>query len=187
MTKEIYEALEKRLLEKVPGLKYVDWYYGQYDEADDDAMVWITPSVFLEFFPMDWQQLGQSGMQMGTLRFTTHVVTDTAYDDKQRMTVHNHLSFEKSVYIALQGWDCMLSYLDNYAALANTNNDVQLFNSITRETSESDHALQRFIVTKASYECNVIDASLSLLLVGDMTDVSNVVLDLEVDKVDFIP
>jgi hypothetical protein len=185
MNKEIYEALEKRIQEKVSGVKQVDWFYNQYEEGEEGNMVWVTPSVYLQFLPIEWQDLG-SRVQSGDMTLLVHLATDSGYENKQRITVTEHLELDKALKNALHGWGCPLSYTPSVTNVAGTANDGILINRLTRKGTESDHALRECMVTIATYTGSVYDYS---SLISDSKDRQEVLLtlDLTVDKVPQLP
>lgn len=160
----VYSAIKKRLAAQVlPLPKYVDWYYAQYleDEMEDGGqLLWQTPALFVEFLPIEWETRPQN-IQTSTLRFNTHLVNESFYDNDQRVldAAVNHLGQESSVFVALMNWRCMLSYVPGFEALADTANDRVLLESIVRESSEPDHTMRRQLVGVQRFACRIYDYS----------------------------
>jgi hypothetical protein len=172
MTKEIYQALKQRLLRinldgnhhNPPIFKYVDWYYGQYHEQDQDegagATLWDTPAAFIEFAPIAWQTLGD-GLQKAQLHFTVHVVNESMYDTDQRVLDdgQDHFGLEAQVYAALHRHRVLLSHLPAFAALSGTADDRVLCESITRVSTVIDHTLRRQLVSVQEFQTTIYDYS----------------------------
>lgn len=180
MTAEIYRAIEKRISDKVEEVKQIDWFMDQYAASIEDGMVWITPTVFLEFMPVTWQQIGQN-IQSATMQVKVHFLTDNDYEDQKSLMMTNHLQLNKRVHKALQNWGCLLSYVEGYEALQGTGSDMILINNMTRVASESEHQLRQFVVTTQTYEAYVTD--LSMDNAADDVVVSPVKLEVEIHKI----
>jgi hypothetical protein len=156
----VYQALKKRLSE-VTTPDYVDWYMGQYLEADAEdggQLLWGTPAQFIEFLPVQWQTLGNN-VQAANTKFNIHLVNDCYHDDDKRITdaALGHLVQEAAVYAALQNWRCLMSYVPGLEALADTPNDRVLIESITRESTDPDHNMGRQIVSVQGFACRIYD------------------------------
>lgn len=162
MIKEVYQALKKRIGE-IAEMDRVDWFMNQYNEADEsgNVLVYETPVVYLEFPPIEWQQMG-SGIQRATISFNAHLVTESVADDDKRIldtTYVNHLGIENKVFVKLNNWRTNLSYVDAYGSLANTDKDRVLIESIVRKVTEPDHNLSEFVVTVQQFSCVIYDYS----------------------------
>jgi len=158
----IYAALKKRLAEKVEP-KLIDWFLGQYmedDMEDGGALLWNTPTIFLEFLPVDWETR-PGNLQTATLRLNAHLVNDTLYDNDQRIldATINHLGMESAVFVALMNWRCLLSYVPGFEALAGEPEDRVLIESMVRNTSEPDHAMRKQLVSVQGFSSRVFDYS----------------------------
>lgn len=156
----LYPALKKRLNNYVMP-KYTDWYMGQYleDEAEEGGnLLWDTPAVFVETAPVQWQTMG-GNIQSANLQFAVHLVTDALFDDDKRITdpVLQHFLLDSKVYKGLQNWRCMLSYVPGLEALAGTDGDRVLIESVVRTDSEPDHTLRRQMVAINRFSCRIYD------------------------------
>lgn len=157
MTESIYNALEKRLQEKVPEIKNIDWFANQYEPSEEEDFVWITPAVFLEFAPVTWQTTGDTAIQQTLMTLTVHTVTDNNLVTKDRFTATQHLTIQRKVHAALHEFSCLLSYIQ--PTVTNSDDHI-LLNELTRITSEPDHTLNVFITTKQTYTAQVFDLDL---------------------------
>lgn len=179
----IYSALEKRLMEKLDWLHYVDYFLNQYNDPENNK-VRTTPAVFIEFAPVDWKQQGakvQSGLQYVMI----HLVNESYYDDKERILdtqVVNHFSKESQVFAVLAGFRASLSYLPQFAHLANTSEDVQIMETMTRINTNADHELEPFLVSIQVFATTVFDYS----AIKDYSQTAEVDLNTEVMKANTI-
>lgn len=160
MRRLIYLAIKKRLLDTLPWLEYVDYYFQQYTEFEGQgAIVRRTPCVFVEFAPIDWNQQGLN-TQKGIQYIMIHLVNESGYDNEDRVLdtqAVNHFERESEVYAALAGFRPKLGYLPEYAALANTAEDKQIMESLQRYNTNSDHELSRFMVSVQTFAATVFD------------------------------
>ncbi len=159
MLKEVYKAIKKAIGDQIDGINDLDWYLGQYDQ-DGDNTLYTTPAVYIEFQPMDWEQL-KVGVQACNLMVSIHAVNASLYDTDQRIldAASNHLELENSVYRALQGFRCMLSYLPEYAGLAGGANDRVLLESMVRQRTYPDHDINRLLVSVQEFKTRIYDYS----------------------------
>lgn len=158
----VYQALKKRINDKVAP-KYTDWYMGQYlepDEEDGGALLWDTPAVFIEFPPIPWTTMGNS-VQAADTSVNIHLVNDSYFDTDQRVTdaTLNHFGLEGSVYRHLMNWRCLLSYVPGFEALAGTENDRVLMESVVRLNTDVDHGARRQFVSVQTFSTRIYDYS----------------------------
>jgi len=181
MLKDVYQALKKRISEEIPAITWIDWYLAQYDQEGEQAM-WTTPAAFIEFLPLDWQSLG-SGVQASNVMLQVHLVNETHYDDEKRMldATINHLGQAQDIYKALHNWRCMLSYVDEYAALAGTENDRVLLESMVRVRTYPDHNMSRMLVAVQEFTMRIYDYDAQIQWQEVVA-----ALDLQVEKADVI-
>lgn len=180
----VYSALKKRVNDQVTP-KYTDWYMGQYLEPDEEnggQLLWNTPAVFIEFVPLQWDTLGNS-VQASNTAFNLHLVNDSLYDDDKRVTdpVLNHFGLETLVFKAMMNWRCMLSYVPGFEALADTDNDRVLIESIVRVSTDTDHGANRQLVSLQQFSCRIYDYSATKQWATVLA-----ALELEVTKVDHL-
>ena len=174
MNAQYYKALEKRLGE-IAEVAQIDWYFGQVEDPEGNALVRNTPALYLEFRPAEWRTW-PGNVQSALLDFDVHVVTECHYDDAQRITQDNnqHLAVAASVYQKLMNWRCLLSYVPGFEALAGTEADMVLMESIVRTTQSSDHQLSPFLISSLSFRSHVFDYSAAPSL-------SEIIASLELD------
>lgn len=105
-----YTDLAERLRLKVPGIKTIDLYNGQYDDpAQHNA--YTCPAVFIEWLPVEWQDM-PAGVQQGAGGFRIHCVVNTLRETRNidrlsppQQSQHTaHLLFPAAVHAALQGF-----------------------------------------------------------------------------------
>lgn len=168
MTRSIYQALDRRIRE-TPYVKIVDWYMEQYSGGDDN-LVLNTPAVFLEFAPVDWVS-GASGRELWTeMRLTVHIVTESAYEDKQRFIITDHFDVQESILEALHMWECNVQYITD-----NTEDTEMLINTMTLESSSSEHQLSEFVVTKLIFSAIVYNRNIQLQIEKQTSTVTTAV------------
>jgi hypothetical protein len=155
-----YQILKKRLTAQVAELKLVDWYLDQYNKKDKATLMLIEPAVFIEFRPITTQQLS-FGHQMAETEIIVHLVTTNMFDNDKRVkksVARDHAQLVDDIYKALSGFSAKLSYLDEFAALANTPNDKTIFNSITRDgLPVTPHAIRGLQITLQLFTTLVFD------------------------------
>jgi hypothetical protein len=88
----------------------VDWYLRQYHSRseDDGGLVIHTPSIFIEFMPIQWRTLPQN-VQRAILTFRLHIVTESTHVDKRSFILmdltgdnnNDHLLIREECYKAL--------------------------------------------------------------------------------------
>lgn len=176
MTKNIYFLLKNRL-SSISELEEIDWFTGQYLQNGEQAMT-VSTGCYLEFMPGQWQTLGDGQQQMA-LEFDVHLVQDCVLPGDERiLDPMDHLGIAESIYKVLHRWGAMLSDLPAFAALAGTDEDVVVINSITRVSSTPDHNLSNLMVTVQRFACLVRDVSAS----PEYQDVSAILnLNTEID------
>lgn len=177
MLKDVYQAIKKRLGEEIPALAWIDWYLAQYAQEGEQAL-WTTPACFIEFLPLDWQTLG-SGVQASNVMLQIHLVNETHYDDDKRVldATIGHLAQAQQVYTALHNWRCMMSYVDEYAALEGTENDRVLLESMVRVRTYPDHDMSRLLVAVQEFTMRIYDYDAQLQWQDVLAS-----LDLQVEK-----
>lgn len=173
MRRLIYMALKQRLLDSLDWLEYVDYFYMQYTDAEG-AMVRRTPSVFIEFMPIDWRQNGLK-VQTGTQYIAIHLVSESGYDNEERILdtmATKHFERESQVFAALAGFRPKMSYLAEYASLQNTEDDKQIFESLVRMNTNADHDLTPFLVSVQTFAASIYDYSALKLPAGQVANVT---------------
>lgn len=148
MFKEYYQSI-KQLLSQIDGLKYIEYYLGQYDQIGDNHVL-DTPIAYVELLPTNWST-GQSNLQEGLLSFRIHLVTETAYGDERDITSTNHLDLVAKIYKALQGEGAMFE--------DEQENSYTLMNKIERRNSTPHSTINNLIVTTEEYCSYVFDWS----------------------------
>lgn len=153
-----FQALQARIQDILPDVAEVDWFLGQYELQDEGQSFYTAPAVYVEFQPMVWETLGD-GMQRGTLRFRTHLVSSSLYEDGRRITEGglDHLLWESRMYVGLHGFAPKLSSLPSMSALEGTANDAYLFKNCTRLTTSFDHELSPLLITLTEYSAVCYD------------------------------
>lgn len=185
MTGLVYSALKAHLTTAMP-TAYVDWYFGQYIESEMEGggeLLYTTPAIFVEFAPIEWVTLPGS-IQRTVLRFSVHLVNESMYATDKRFVgdpALDHLGQESQVFRALMNRRFMLSDVPSFAALAGTENDRVLVESIVRKSSESDHVMHRQLVSIQSFEATVYDYSAQPTWATVLA-----ALQLEIQKVDHL-
>ncbi|RMF46264.1 MAG: hypothetical protein D6751_05470 [Deltaproteobacteria bacterium] len=159
MNAQYFKALERRLGE-IATVKQIDWYFGQIEDPDGNQLVRDTPALYIEFRPAEWRTW-PGNIQSAMLEFDVHVVTECHYDDHRRFTddTTGHLALVGDVYKQLMNWRCLLSYVPGLEALAGTESDMVLMESVVRTAQSSDHQLSPFLFTTLSWVSHVFDYS----------------------------
>ncbi len=144
----------KALLGSIAELKEVDWYLNQYNRTDKSAMLFTTPAAYIQFADMQTEPIGGK-IQTATTTVTIHLVTDNMISTGKRMEKSNptdHAMLMDAVYKSLDGKGGLLSDITGNEALKGTENDVRIFNSLTREKITSPHDLQNKIISTHTFK-----------------------------------
>lgn len=159
MLKYNYTALKSHL-SSIQAIKHIDWFLDQYAQVGEDH-IHTTPEVLIEFAPINWTTL-PSGVQRGVLTFITHTVSDSAYGDERDMTdtlYINHLDIDQKIFQKLMNKRFMFSDVPGNEALAGTDNDYVLMESIVRIESIPHTALSNLVSTLQTFQCTIYDYS----------------------------
>lgn len=146
MLKTIYNHLKAHLA-GVSSIEDVNYFLGQYDVETSDSVLYATPALYIEFDTIEWQQLAKN-IQKAELRFAIHLVTESNFDDDERIldTTPDHLGLSNEVFKKLQGHRLKQG-------------DQILMETIVRVSSTFDHVLMPVIVTKQEFTCIIFDYS----------------------------
>lgn len=153
-----YHLIKNRVTSKVPELKEIDWFLNQYDPSGP-GIIYTAPGLYIEFLPFDTQSLG-GGVQMAAAEFRMHLVSDNVFDNDKRIrktTPTDHANLIDKTYNAVYKYRGLLSDLPEFAALAGTENDFRLINSIDRTGVVPPHNLSGLMVTVQSFRCVLYD------------------------------
>lgn len=142
-----YIDIARRLREKVPGIKMIDLYNGQF-ENPEKHLVAAYPAVYVEFLPTEWKTLA-AGLQQGTGGVRIFCVmkhfTDTANIDLLSQPLAEArlawLLFESAVHAALQGFA------------------PSGFTALQRTSSLPDSTFSSIFVVVHEYQADVLDSS----------------------------
>jgi len=95
------------------------------------------------------------------LNFAVHLVNESVHSTDERILdpALNHLGQEASAFKALQNYRGLLSALPAYAALAGTDNDRVILESIVRTSTEPDHNMRRQLVSVQQFRTIIYDYS----------------------------
>lgn len=157
MLKEIY-TLIKNELSAITEIKRVDWDLGQYAQEGADYIP-ITPEIFIAFLDIQWQTL-PGNIQKGVLTFDVTQVSETVYaDDRDMLDIDNinHLNIEAKSYKALMNKRYLLSDIPEHQALADTDDDRIMIESIVRVGSIPHNTINNLILTTQQFQCTVFD------------------------------
>lgn len=73
MRKQIFQAICKRLNDRVPEIRWIDYWNNHLARLDGDP-AWPVPAVFVEFEVIEWRQLSHA-VRRGDVAVRLHVVT----------------------------------------------------------------------------------------------------------------
>lgn len=157
MRKEYYTGLRTHL-SNLSSIEIIDYDLQQYSQSGDDV-VRITPALYIGFPSINWTQLTQ-GVQTATIDFSTTLVSSPRYGDDRDIldTEHiNHLDIENHVYQALQEHRLVLSDLQGFDSVKDTDNDFVLMESIVRAGTSTHQQINNLMITKTTYRSQVFD------------------------------
>jgi hypothetical protein len=156
-----FEAIKKRILEKSPAIKGVEWYNQQYLKGGNSPgkKAFPEPCVFVEFRPWN-PDTYPGGAQAGELEVVIHLVSDYLSEPHRQ----RHAEFLMQVDKALRGFRAVLSYVEV------TTKDRPLFNSLMRTSARADHGHDRQLVSLMDYVCMAYDYAAVKELVSRPTE-----------------
>lgn len=136
-----YNDLAELIKTQMPEVRHIDLYRGQYLNTADYC-AWDTPAVFIEFQPIQWQNLGQN-CQQGILMPSFHLVIGnlaaTRHQDTPEPDALDFLSLIDKLHTALQG--CIISQC----------------NELMRDRTDFDQSFDQLYVCRLSYRCLIDD------------------------------
>lgn len=190
-----YQILEKLLLAQVPELREIDWYLNQDSTSDKNTWLFTAPSVFLEFIPVEGPRDHGHRIQSVITDINVHLLTENTKDkgskiiNKQQTDPIAHAKLMDKVYKVLQGFSARLSYLDAFTALAATDQDQRVMNSLSRNGITPPHRIRKTMIKSVqSFRCVVYDhAAGKLYTVPEPEPVLEVFVDLDVETESFEP
>ena len=151
----------KSLLGNIAELKEIDWFLNQYSRADKSAMLFTTPAAYVQFTDAPTEAIGGK-IQTATTTVIIHLVTDNVASTDKRMqkaTATDHANLMDAIYKQLDGMGGLLSDITGNEALKGTENDVRIFNTLTREKITSPHDLRNKIISTHTFKAVFYDHS----------------------------
>jgi hypothetical protein len=159
MLRLIYLLLQNHINTKCSTwIKHCDLYLRQYEQLQDDV-VFVTPSVYIRFLPIEWQTIAHD-RQTAELNFEIHLVTETAYGDSRDLTdtqFINHIAYETQLFAILHNYRFALSMLPAFAHLKNTPQDSIVLESISRTRTVPHDQLSNLNVSVQSFRTKIYD------------------------------
>lgn len=70
----LFKQISSQIAAKVPEIRQIELFAGQYNATDNEAGLVFPPAVFIEFGEINWEDLGEY-VQMGALPVRIHAVT----------------------------------------------------------------------------------------------------------------
>lgn len=138
----------KKRLQEIPNFKEIEWYLQQ---DHDQHPKFTSPGGYISFNPMPTQQLDRY-TQMAEAEVNIYLVTDSVHDNQKRITKPGgggitHAALADETYKKVHGFSAKISYLDEYLALAGTENDKRIFNSLQRTNITPPHSFSKKVVS----------------------------------------
>ena len=157
-----YQIIRNKLSANVSEIKDLDWYLQQYQANDKNAGLYDLPGVYVEFAPIDTQQMA-GFVQMGTAAIRIHLVTDSIESKGERrikrVTAKDHAVIMDEIYKTLNGKRGLLHEADGFEDVVNTEQDFMVMNSMTRNQIIPPHQLRKNMVSIQRFECVIYDYS----------------------------
>ena len=105
MRKQIFQAIGRRIAERVPDVKFIDLWNNNVAALAGGA-VWPTPALFVEFEEIEWRQQGNAA-RMGNVAVRLHIitraVTTNGHNDQRQAQALAYLDLIDRVNAAMQG------------------------------------------------------------------------------------
>lgn len=147
---DFFKAIKARLTSEVTDLKYFDWFNNQFEKIEEDVP-FNLPAAFIEFAPIDWQQLGRLH-QAAEVNFLIHVADmqlgESSSIDPDLVANANlaHLELCDKIYAALQNFN------------GNMVNPALPFSSICRTGNTMDHDNEGLVITAIPFRVRLFEA-----------------------------
>jgi hypothetical protein len=159
-----YQILDKYLRAQMTELREIDWYLNQDSTTDKLSKLWAAPAVFIEFRIVEGLRDHGHRIQSATVDILFHLLTENAKDrgskivDKQNADAIAHPKMMDKLFKSLQGFSAKLSYLDAFTALAGTDQDQRVFNSMSRNSLVPPHVVRKTMIKSVqSFRCVAYD------------------------------
>lgn len=130
-----YQIIKRKLQTGVTELRDIDWYTGQDSIADKKAAIFTAPGAYIAFVPNQPRTMGGQKVQSALTQFDLILLTDCVLDGDKRVKKDNpqdHMRIFDKIYKSLQGFSAKISYLPEFVALLNSDQDQRMFNSLDR-------------------------------------------------------
>lgn len=105
MRKQIFQAIGRRIAERVPDVKFIDLWNNNVAALAGGA-VWPTPALFVEFEEIEWRQQGNAA-RMGEVAVRLHIITraisTNGHTDQRQAQALAYLDLLDRVNAAMQG------------------------------------------------------------------------------------
>jgi hypothetical protein len=159
-----YQIVKKLALDSIAELKEVDWYLEQDSITDKSTWIYTSPILFLEFIPIGDMQFYSNRSQSQEVDIAAHLLTGNVLDNDKRMKKDSpvdHMRVWDKINRNFLGFSAKLSYLPEFAALADTPNDQAMLTSLNRITAPvPPHRIKRSLMKSIQYfRCIVYDHS----------------------------
>lgn len=155
MLKEIYLAIQARLMGGNIGIRHFDWFNNQYEDDNSDGF--LTDAVFIEFSPIQPRSVA-NGIQMADVVFRLHHVSDrtrhSQYGLPEQGAALGHLDLINKVNQLIHGYN----YRRPADPVAGTP-EQQIFNTCSRTDITPDHNQSNLIVNIQEYKTVAFDHS----------------------------
>ena len=155
-----FEIIKARLQTVVTEQRETDWYMNQDSMSDKNASIKTTPAIYIEFLPVETRDEGQR-IQSAEAEFNIILITECLYDNGSRRlkkdNAKDHMIIFDKINQALSGYSARLSVLPDFVALANTPNDMRVFNSITRNGITPPVAIKALMKSTQKFKTMVWD------------------------------
>ncbi|MFD0997699.1 hypothetical protein ACFQ21_00205 [Ohtaekwangia kribbensis] len=156
-----YQILEAEIKTRIPEIKEVDWYLQQDSTSDKNASIYTAPLVYFEFNLSSELRSHGKEIQSAIVDITVHLLTENTRDKGSKLILKSgieHSAMFDKVYKTLQNFNAKLSQLDTFAALAGTDQDQTVFNSMNRVGILNPHATRKTMVKSTqTFRCVVWD------------------------------
>lgn len=127
--------LKKLATDSIPELKDVDFYLEQDSSTDKNSLQLASPGLYFEYALVGSMRMHGNNIQSGIVNITLHLVTVAAIANGKRMKKDqptDHMAIFDKVYRTFNGFSSKLSFLPEFVALLDTDQDERVMNSLCR-------------------------------------------------------
>jgi hypothetical protein len=158
------EIIKKHAQATIPELREIDMYLEQDSESDKKTGLFTAPALFIDFSIVGSMRQHGPQIQSAIVDITFHLLTECLVEKgttrMKKVTPKDHMTIFDKIYKNFNGFGSKLSFLTEFSALADTDSDMTIMNSLTRrEQSILKRFRKAMMKSTQTFRCVVYDQS----------------------------